>query len=465
MLQRTIILALSCWFAVACGEGATNPSGTGSGAGYATGGQFGTGGTDPGSGGGGQTGGGGTATGGAPTGSGSSGGNPSAGGSTGTGGEGQASGGGSSEPQWLPSWATSIQGYESSKTDHQPPIALPNNTLRQFVWPTYDGDEVRIQISNEKGEGPLDVQKVHLAHPTSGGAIDAASDVALTFNGSPSVTVPAGQTVWSDGAAFTVQRAELTAISIQFGATVPSELTTHPGARTTSYFSSGDAVSLASIGNQTRDRWYFINALEVMAPADAFAIALLGDSITDGYGVLNAFQRWGDFLTLEIENDPMIAGKVSVLNFGMGANTITEGTEDQDAGTERFVRDVLSRDKVKWVIVLEGVNDINYVTDITAQKIIDAHQTIITGGKEKGIKMYGSPITPMGSDNAIRNEFNAWIRTSGAYDAVIDFDAAISDPNNQHSLLPAYDSGDGLHPSVPQGYQAMGTSVDLSLFY
>ncbi len=369
--------------------------------------------------------------------------------------------------EWLPSWATTIQSTEPNNL----PPALGNNTLRQFVWPTVSGQEIRIQLSNEKGSGPVEIQKVHIARArteanpgNSAGQIDATTDAAFTFGGSPSVTIPAGQTVWSDALAFNLQEIQLTAVTMQLGAAVPPEITGHPGARTTSYIANGDVVSQEALaGAQTRDRWYFINAIEVMAPAEAFAIAVLGDSITDGYGVLNQFARWTDFLTLAIQNDAQIAETRSVLNFGMGANNLTVSGQYQDSGVVRFGRDVVPRDKIKWLIVLEGINDIVY-SNVQAQPIIDAYRLIIQQAHAEGILVYGSPITPTAQGNtAVRAQVNEWIRTSGEFDEVIDLESVIRDPNDANAILATFNN-DGLHPSVA-GYQAMGNSVDLSLFY
>jgi lysophospholipase L1-like esterase len=277
----------------------------------------------------------------------------------------------------------------------------------------------------------------------------------------PGVTIPAGQTAWSDGVDFPLEAMKLTAISIQFGTMIPTELTTHPGARTTSYFMDGDAVAgeTPGAGAGTRDRWYFINAIEVMAPADAFALAALGDSITDGYGILNKFQRWTDYLTVRIQADATLKNKVSVLNFGMGANNLTSGSADMDAGKERFKRDVLTRPKVKWVIVLEGVNDV--IGGVQANTIIAAYQEIVNGGQAKGIKMFGSPITPMGENNAVRASVNQSVRDGGYFDAIVDFDAAIRDAGNANNIAAMYNN-DNLHPNAA-GYEKMAAAVNLGL--
>jgi lysophospholipase L1-like esterase len=248
---------------------------------------------------------------------------------------------------------------------------------------------------------------------------------------------------------------------MQFGNAVPPEITGHPGSRTTSYIVAGDAVSQQGLaGAETRPRWYFIDAIEVMAPSDAYAIALLGDSITDGYGVLDQFARWPDFLTLAIQNDPRIADSRSVLNFGMGANNLTSSSMYQDSGVLRFQRDVPPRDKIKWLIVFEGINDI--IGGVQAEPIIAAYRQIIEQAHAEGILVYGSPITPNGP-SAVRTAVNDWIRTSGEFDEVIDLDAVIRDPNAVDNIAAMFNN-DGLHPNIA-GYEAMGNAVDLSLFY
>jgi lysophospholipase L1-like esterase len=463
MLEKSLTLALAALLSLACSDSEPAELTAGSGPiANAGAGALAMGGS-PGSGGASASSNGGTSYGGER--------NPGAGGTAnglGLGGVGAGGDGATATLEWLPSWATTIQRTEEG-ANLPPPLA--NNTLRQFVWPTVSGSEIRIQLSNERGSAPVDIQKVHIAKArteadpaNSAGQIDTATDVAFTFGGLPNVTIPAGQTVWSDPVAFALQEITLTAVSVQFGAGVPIEITGHPGARTTSYVVDGDAVSAEALaGAQTRDRWYFIDAIEVMAPANAYAIAVLGDSITDGYGVLNQFARWTDFLTLAIQNDAQIADTRSVLNFGMGANNLTVSGAFQDSGLVRFGRDVVPRDKIKWLIVLEGINDIVY-SNVQAQPIIDAYSQIITTAHEQGILVYGATITPTNQGDAtIRGQVNEWIRTSGQFDQVIDFAALIVDPNDPNAILTMYNN-DGLHPNAA-GYAAMGNAVPLSLFY
>ncbi len=447
---------------VATGGNATGGNATG---GNATGGTT-TGGTTTG---GAPTGGtttGGVATGGTESGGAATGGTESGGTATGGTESGGASTGGQSSMEWLPSWATTMQKTEPKNA----PPALNGKTLRQFVWPTYSGSQIRIQLSNEKGNGPVEISKVHIARaqPLGSGQIDAATDAEFTFAGSAGVTIPVGQTAWSDPLDFPLEEMEPTAVSILFGSNVPADVTGHPGARTTSYVASGDAVSQASLsGTETRDRWYFINAIEVMAPADAFAIAALGDSITDGYGVLNQFSRWSDYLTIAINEDPQLADRVSVLNFGAGANNLLTSDGYMDPGVERVDRDILTRSKVKWVIVLMGVNDIIY-GNASANAVTAGYQQIIDKCHGASLLVFGSPITPFAghtpdaAKQTVRNDVNTWVLNSGGYDDIIDFAAAVADPGNPQQLLASL-SNDGLHPSLA-GYEAMANSIDLSLF-
>lgn len=351
------------------------------------------------------------------------------------------------------------------------PPELRGNTLRQFVWPTISGSRIRIQLSNERGRSPLEIRQVHIARAGTGGdsgdsqgAIDTATDAAFTFGGgTEGTTIPAGGAIWSDPLGYSLQELALTAVSMQFGEAVPPEITGHPGSRTTSYVAEGEQVASQGMApSQTRDRWYFISAIEVMAPADAYAIAVLGDSITDGYGVLNRFARWPDFLTLAIKKNAKLSENRSVLNFGMGANNLTVSGRYQDAGLKRFERDVLGRKKIKWLVLLEGINDIVY-SNVAAQPIQDAYTEIVSRAHAAGILVYGSPLLPTDRGSAaIRNAVNDFVRTEALFDAVIPLDRAV-DPTGAGILAAPFDK-DGLHPNEA-GYQAMGNAVDLSLFY
>jgi len=478
MMRKLPLLFLTVLLNTACGGGGGPDQGSGGIVG--SGGALGSGGQGSGGAmgsGGAPASGGGLGSGGAGSGGLGSGGLGSGGvGSGGLGSGGLASGGSgtggdsSAAMEWLPSWATTIQKTE---TANKPTNALGGKTLRQFVWPTVSGSQIRIQLSNERGNVPVPVDKVHIAlAKTAGdpgnsqGAIDTATDAAFTFGGMPNVTIPVGETVWSDPLDFPLQEIKLTAISMLLGAAVAQgdDITGHPGARMKSYVATGDVVATEAItGLETPERWYYIDAIEVMAPADAYAVAILGDSITDGYGVHDKFARWPDALTTAMKADATLATKVSVLDFGMGGNKLAGAPGgDQDPGIVRFERDVLARDKIKKLIVLEGTNDVD--GGGAAAPVIAAYQSIVTQAEAAGIEVFISPITPMNAKNTgERDTLNEWVRASANYDAGIDLDLAIRDPATPTNTLGSY-KNDDLHPNEA-GYQAMGVSIDLPLLY
>lgn len=395
---------------------------------------------------------------------GASGGSDGSGGLLGSGGS-----GGIATEDWLGTWGTSPQLTEPG--NNPPPPGLANNTLRQFVYVSVGGSQLRIQLSNEFGNGPVTINAAHVAAPAgSASTIDPSTDVALTFSGAPSTTLEAGETRHSDPFAFDLSEQSSVAVTIHFGA-VPSEIDGHPGSRTTSYIQTGNAANAPSLSGSTTDHWYYLTRLEVMAPPPAGAVVTLGDSITDGRGsTTNGNDRWPDALARRLRAN-VATSKVSVINAGIGGNAVVSGGLGPTA-LDRFDRDVLGQAGVKWVVVLEGVNDIGGAGDATqvSNALISAYQELITKAHNAGLLIYGVPILPFGgsdydtgSHTTARQLVNEWIRTSGSFDAVLDLDAAVEDPNNPGQLLPAYDDGDKLHLS-PAGYQAMADAIDLSLF-
>ena len=381
---------------------------------------------------------------------------------------GTAGTGGSEPDHWVGTWGTSPQLTETNNNPPNPP-GLANNTLRQIVYVSIGGSELRVQISNEFGNGPVTINSVHVANATSGSSIDTGSDVALTFSSSPSVTIQQGQAVYSDPFEFSLNEQSTVAVTMHFGS-VPSGITGHPGSRTTSYIATGDAVSSASLnGATTTDHWYYLTRIDVMAPASAAAAVTLGDSITDGRGsTTNNNDRWPDALSRRLRaNGP--TAEVAVVNAGIGGNAVVSGGLGPTA-RDRFDRDVLGTPGVRWVLVLEGVNDIGGAGTSVVSGIISAYQEFISKAHAQDVLIYGIPILPFGGsqyDSAdhetARQEVNDWIRTSGEFDAVLDLDVAVADPGNTTRLLPAYDDGDQLHLS-PTGYQAMADAIDLDLF-
>jgi lysophospholipase L1-like esterase len=376
--------------------------------------------------------------------------------------------GGAPGPGWVGTWATAQQLTETANLPPAP--GLSNNTLRQVVYVSIGGSRVRVKFSNQYGNAPLVMSAVHLANSTMTHSIAAASSRPLTFSGMAGVTVPAGMTVTSDPLEFALTAQSKVAITIAFGST-PSDVTGHPGSRTTSFIQTGNAVSAAALSSPvTTEHWYYITGIDVEAPATSRAVVTLGDSITDGRGsTTDGNNRWPDNLSRRLRANAATAG-VAVLNQGIGGNAIVSGGLGP-TGVSRFQRDVLDQPGVRFVIVLHGVNDIGAaMNQDVVQALIGAYQGFVTAARARGVRIYGVPILPFGGSNydtpaheEARTAVNTWIRGAGNFDAVIDLDAAVRDPMAPTRLLAAYDSGDRLHLNVA-GYQRMADVIDLALF-
>jgi len=369
---------------------------------------------------------------------------------------------------WVGTWGCSPQLTEQKNMP--PPPGLESNTLRQVVQVSIGGSKLRVQFSNAYGAAPLTMLSTHIALSGGGGAIAANSDKALMFQGNPSVTIPAGGTVWSDPFDFNLAPMADVAVTIHF-AGVPGALTGHPGSRTTSYIQTGDVVSAAALpGTVTTAHWYVLNNIDVQADNPGGAIVTLGDSITDGRGSdTDKNDRWPDNLTHRLQAGSSTAN-IAVLNEGIGGNCVLHGGLGPTA-ISRFDRDVLGQSDARWLIVFEGVNDIGGSRDASvATNLIAAFQQFITQAHAHHMRVYGATITPFGgsfydspSHETARDTINNWIRTGGDYDGVVDFDAMVRDPKNPTHLLPADDNGDHLHPNE-NGYQIMANAIDLKLF-
>jgi lysophospholipase L1-like esterase len=388
---------------------------------------------------------------------------------------------GDAQTRWIGSWAAAQQLVElGNALDSED---LRDLTLRQVVHLSLGGNEIRLRLSNRFGVNPLHLTAVHVARPlaSSSGKIVAGSDKPVTFSGSPDVIIPAHADYLSDAVSFPVQTLSDVAITLYIDA-APAEQTGHPGSRATSYLAHGDLVSSLNLpGAKTVEHWYFIAGIDVPAPPKATSVVVLGDSITDGHGATtDGNDRWTDVLAQRLHAQPS-PNNLAVLNEGIGGNhLLTDGLGPN--ALSRFDHDVLAQAGVRYAIILEGINDIGMLAragevrpsehNALVRRIIGAYEQMIALARTHDIKVIGGTVMPFGgstyyhpapASEADRQAVNQWIRTSGHFDAVIDFDKITRDPEHPDRLLPAFDSGDHLHPS-PAGYAAMAQAVPLALF-
>jgi lysophospholipase L1-like esterase len=366
---------------------------------------------------------------------------------------------------WVGTWASAQQLTEEANEPPEP--GLTGNTLRQIVRVSIGGQRLRVHFSNRYGTTPVTLNRAHCAVSNGGNSIDPGTDSQLRFDGVTSVSIPAGQSVASDAFDFALAPLSKLAVSIHFGASSDA-ITGHPGSRTTSYLQAGDAASAASLLSAvSTDHWYVLSGIDVVSEESPGSVAILGDSITDGRGsTTNGNDRWTDFLAQRLQNNAATSA-VGVLNVAIGGNAVVRGGLGPTA-TSRFENDVLTQSGVRWLIVVEGVNDIGESTEPgVVEDLIAAYQQFVSKAHGAGLLAYGATILPFNGHSyysaeheEARQRVNAWIRTPGNFDAVIDLDAAVRDPARPDALLAAYDSGDHLHLN-PSGYQRLADAVDL----
>ena len=375
---------------------------------------------------------------------------------------------GSAEPaKWVGTWSTAPQLVEPNNNPPSP--GLSNNTLRQIVRVSLGGDTLRMRFSNEFSTSPVTLNEVHVAVSVGRDTIDLGTEKVLLFNGEQEITIGPGSAITSDPIQFAVQPRTDVAITIYFGST-SSDVTGHPGSRTTSYLLTGNAVSRENFsGAVTTDHWYIINTIDVLAPDSAHAVAILGNSITDGRGSgTNKQNRWPDELARRFQENPSTQ-LVAVLNEGIGGNCVLGACLGPSA-LSRFERDVLNQSGIRWVIILEGINDIGYGAPGVGNNLINAFTQMIYSAHANGIFVYGATLLPFGGSfyysearETERQTVNNWIRNGGLFDGIIDLDSALRNPADTLSLLPEADTGDHLHPNET-GHRLMAEAVDLNLF-
>ena len=381
---------------------------------------------------------------------------------------------------WVGSWASSQQIPEPNNALR--PEQLTDVTLRQLMRLTLGGPRLRVRLSNVFGTAPLRIDSVHIAR-TAGG--DSArilpGGAALTFAGRSEVVIPAGAEISSDPVAFAAPPLATMAVTMHVPAP-PAQQTSHPGSRATSWLVHGNHVADPDLpGAEGVEHWYLLSGIDVEAVDGTAAIVTLGDSITDGRGVTHSGNnRWPDVLADRLQANPRTR-HLAVLNHGVGGGRVLNDGAGPNV-MARFERDVLDQPGVRYVIILEGVNDLGTFTRDAPQppeahedlvrRLTAAYAEMVRRARERGIFAIGGTIIPFAGfelyhpsavNEADRQAVNAWIRAPGHFDAVVDFDALMRDPAHPERMRPEMDNGDHIHPSIA-GYRAMAEAVPLGLF-
>ncbi|UVA78809.1 SGNH/GDSL hydrolase family protein [Pandoraea commovens] len=381
-------------------------------------------------------------------------------------------------------WATAPQAvaqHPAAPSFNRAPAA-GGRTVRQIVYPTLSGNDVRVRFSNAYGTQPLIIERASLAVSTRGASIDAGTVRGLTFGGQPAARIAPGASLESDPLPFAVRAGTPLAVSLFTQESSKTPTTWHKIAQQTAFLSgAGDFVDNAQAASFptrfTNTLW--LAGLSVVPDAPSHAIVAIGDSITDGMrSTLNANRRWPDGLVRRLD----AAGRrdIAVLNLGISGNRLLHDSACYgERLVARFRRDALEQPGVKTVVVQIGINDINfgYVPPhggldcdvphviVTAPEMIAGYQSLIAAAHARNVRIVGTTIPPgklPPEREAVREAVNQWVRTGGAFDGVIDFDAALRDPSQPTRMLPRLDSGDGTHPS-DAGYAAMADAVSLPL--
>ena len=376
--------------------------------------------------------------------------------------------------RWVGAWGAAPDSKEPS---------IAGSTVRQIVRTSLAGSRVRLRLSNRFGSGPVTLGPVRVARHTAAGAILPSSDRAVTFGGAGVATLAKGEDVLSDPVDLAVPALARLAVTLHVPAGT-GESTVHGVANQTAYFLPGDATAVPAFpsGDPNASR-FFLTGVEVEAARGAAAIVVLGDSITDGVGsTVDGDARWPDALATRLQAERATAS-IAVVNAGIAGNRILNDGRRPFIGPSslsRFDRDVLDTPGLRWIILLQGGNDISGADMLTtpqdqvsAQQIIDGMQALIGRAHARGVRILCGTLLPRKgvqkpfvSTEAGRQKhgaLNTWIRTAGAFDGVIDFERVMGDPAQPDRLNPAFDSGDHLHPN-DAGYAAMAAAVDPRLF-
>ena len=380
---------------------------------------------------------------------------------------------------WVATWGASPQ---EAVTGALSATGFNHQTIRNVVFTSAGGSALRLELTNTFGSAPLQVGRVTVGVAGSGAAVVSGTLHVVRFGGSTSIEIPPGAQVLSDPVAMRVKPLQELALSVYVPhATGPA--TNHSDAQQVNYVSTaGDhagQLSGAAFTTQTQS-WYFVDDVIVRSARAAGTVVAFGDSITDGYhSDVGANARWPNFLARRLNARP--GRTLAVVDEGISGNRVLNDSECCGVNAlSRFKRDVLSQPGVKDAIVLEGINDIGFSdlpsspltnpnTNVSAAQIIAGYKQLIAYAHERGLKIFGATLTPFkgaayytAAGERKREKINNWIRTSGAFDGVIDFDKVVRDPAHPLTINPLYDSGDHLHPN-DAGYRAMGNAINLAM--
>ncbi len=378
------------------------------------------------------------------------------------------------QAHWVSTWSTA----PVAEVNRHDAFTVPT-TLRQIVHVSLGGSEIRVTLTNELGVNSLNIDGAAVALPAAdwtGGAIQPGSSIALTFDGHPSITIPPGAAAVSDPVKLTLAPLSNLAITLSIPGQKIATLTQHDLALQTNYVAAGSPIDAATLNDaSTMHAYDFLKDVEVSAPHGATVVAF-GDSITDGWkSTSGGNDTWPDDLANRLQANPATRD-LGVINMGISGNRILHDGWGPNA-LSRFDSEVLAPPGVKYVIVLESINDIGVAYSPTNPHEIVTAEDLITGISQMaarahthGIKVFGATLTPYigakyasPAGDAVRQAVNHWIRTTSELDGVIDFDKATRDPANPEVYAPAFDCGDHLHPN-DAGFRAMAGAIDLSLF-
>jgi lysophospholipase L1-like esterase len=375
---------------------------------------------------------------------------------------------------WVSSWSASPQ---TAMPRTLAAAGFDDQTLREIIFPSVGGDLARLELTNVFGASALRIGHVTVALAGPGASVVPGTIHPVTFGGSPSVRIPAGKQVLSDPVGIQMSALQDLAVSVYLPGRT-GRATLHSDAQQVNWVSAaGDHAAEAASGAFTAaiPSWYYVSGLLVRSPAAVGTVVAFGDSITDGVAsTIGGNDRWPNDLARRLHG---LAGPtLAVVDEGIGGNRVLTGTRCCGASAlARFARDALGQPGVRDIIVLEGINDIGSSagppshTEVSPAQMIAGYQQLIAQAHARGVRIFGATLPPFQgagyytpAGEATREAVDTWIRTSGAFDGVVDFDAVMRAPADPLRLKPAYDSGDHLHPN-DAGYQAMADAVSLQM--